>query len=210
MTHDHSSFDERAATWDDDPAKRDRARQAADAIRAVVPVASTTRLLEYGAGTGLVSEALRPAVGPITLADTSAGMRDVLGQKIAAGALAGARVWDVDLATARPPDDDEFDLIVTVMALHHVGDTAIVLGRFRELLAADGHLCVVDLEAEDGSFHGDDFHGHHGFDTGELTAALTAAGFAEVRIERMGEMTRHDRVYALFLATAAASSPATA
>jgi predicted TPR repeat methyltransferase len=199
-----NSFDERAASWDDDPAKRDRARQAAGAISAAVPLVPTTRLLEYGAGTGLVSEALRPFVGPITLADTSAGMRDVLARKITAGALAGARVWDVDLATDSPPDD-EFDLIVTVMALHHVGDIGIVLSRFTELLTPGGRLCVVDLEAEDGSFHGEDFHGHHGFDTGELAAALTAAGFADVSVERCGEMTRHDRTYPLFLATAAAS-----
>lgn len=199
-----SSFDDRAATWDDDPAKRDRARQAADAIRAAVPLAPTTRLLEYGAGTGLVSETLRPFVGPITLADTSAGMRDVLAQKIAAGRLTDARVWDVDLATDAPPDD-EFDLIVTVMALHHVGDIPTVLGRFKDLLAAGGHLCVVDLEAEDGSFHGDDFEGHHGFEAADLTDALSAAGFEGVRIERCGEMTRHDRTYALFLATATAA-----
>jgi cyclopropane fatty-acyl-phospholipid synthase-like methyltransferase len=131
-------------------------------------------------------------------------MRDVLAEKIATGALTDARVWDVDLATDAPPDD-EFDLIVTVMALHHVGDTAIVLSRFKELLAAGGHLCVVDLEAEDGSFHGADFGGHHGFDTTELTGALTTAGFAEVRVERMGEMTRHDRTYPLFLAIATAA-----
>lgn len=209
MTHNgHDSFDDRAATWDDDPAKRDRARQAAGAIRAAVPLAPTTRVLEYGAGTGLVSQALRPFVGPLTLADTSAGMRAVLAEKVAAGALTGARVWDVDLATHAPPDD-EFDLIVTVMALHHVGDIATVLGRFEELLAVDGRLCVVDLEAEDGSFHGDDFHGHQGFDTAELGATLAAAGFADVRVERLGEMIRHGRPYPLFLATATASATGT-
>src|SRR5690606_18584865 len=76
-------FDEKAATWDADPAKVERARVVAEAVRATVPLDRSTRLLEYGAGTGLVTQALRDAVGPVTLADTSAGMRDVMQAKVA-------------------------------------------------------------------------------------------------------------------------------
>ena len=42
-------------------------------------------MLEYGAGTGLVSQAMRDAVGPVTMADTSGGMRDVMRAKVDAG-----------------------------------------------------------------------------------------------------------------------------
>src|SRR5690606_42045723 len=52
MTESHDPFDEKAATWDDDPAKVERARVVADALRDAVPPGPTTRLLEYGAGTG--------------------------------------------------------------------------------------------------------------------------------------------------------------
>ncbi|MBN2624708.1 MAG: class I SAM-dependent methyltransferase, partial [Acidimicrobiales bacterium] len=96
---DTDSFDEKAATWDDDPAKVERARVVADAIRATVPLDSSTRVLEYGAGTGLVTQALRDAVGPVTMADTSTGMRDVMRAKVEAGTIPDARVWDLDLAT---------------------------------------------------------------------------------------------------------------
>src|SRR5690606_25220064 len=89
MTESHDPFDEKAATWDDDPAKVERARVVADALRDAVPLGPTTRLLEYGAGTGLVTQALRDAVGPVTLADTSAGMRAVMQRKVETGALAG-------------------------------------------------------------------------------------------------------------------------
>lgn len=47
----------------------------AGAIREAVPLDPSVRLLEYGAGTGHVSQALCDTVGPITVADTSAGMR---------------------------------------------------------------------------------------------------------------------------------------
>ena len=69
-----NSFDDRAATWDDDPAKVERADEVARAISAAIPLDRSMRMLEYGAGTGLVTQALRESVGPVTLADTSKGI----------------------------------------------------------------------------------------------------------------------------------------
>lgn len=195
-----SSFDERAATWDDDPGKVDRARRAAAAIRQRLPIHLSTRVLEYGAGTGLVAQALGDTVGPVTMADTSAGMRAVMEEKIAAGAIRNARVWDVDLAV-EPAPDEQFDLVVTVMALHHVSDRPAVLSRFGDLLVEGGHVAIVDLEQEDGSFHGEDFTGPHGFDPADLTGELEAAGFTDVSFERCDEVIRHGVPYPVFLAT---------
>src|SRR5436190_144034 len=66
-----TDFDARAETWDDDPAKVERARAVADEIIARVPLSRTMRALEYGCGTGLLSFMLRERVGDITLADVS-------------------------------------------------------------------------------------------------------------------------------------------
>lgn len=198
-----SSFDERAATWDDE-AKTERARVVADAVRRAVAPTGSTRVLEYGAGTGLVSQQLAGGTGPLTLADPSAGMRDVMHTKIATGALpATARVWDLDLSAGSLPDE-RFDLIVTVMTLHHIPDLAPVLGGFARLLDDGGHLCVVDLVKEDGSFHRghDDFHGHHGFDTDDLSARLASAGFTDVRVEQVYDVVKDGTAYPLFLAVA--------
>ena len=194
-----NSFDEKAATWDDDPAKVERARAVARAIREDVPLDGSDRLLEYGAGTGLVTEALRDAVGPVTLVDTSAGMREAMRAKVAAGAIPDARIWDLDLSVA-PVPDERFDLVVTVMTLHHIADLGPVLAAFAELLVAGGHLCVVDLEAEDGSFHSDDFHGHHGFERDDLAAQLAAAGFSDVTFRDCYRIDRDGVDYQVFLA----------
>ena len=83
-----SDFDDKAKTWDDDPAKVDRAKVVAEAIRETVPLHTSTRLLEYGAGTGLVSQSLAGHVGSVTLAEPSAGMRAVMHDKVVAGLLA--------------------------------------------------------------------------------------------------------------------------
>jgi predicted TPR repeat methyltransferase len=194
------SFDERAATWDDDPAKRERAQVVGRAIRATVPLNRSVRMLEYGAGTGLVTQALRDAVGPVTMADTSAGMRDVMERKIAAGAIPDARVWDLDLATQSAPDE-RFELVVTVMTLHHIPKLEPVLAGFARLLVAGGHLCIVDLEEEDGSFHGRDFVGHHGLNRSALEERLHQAGFADVAFQPCYHVVRDNGTYPLFLAT---------
>lgn len=193
-------FDEKAATWDDDPAKVQRATAVASAIRATGVLGRSMRMLEYGAGTGLVTQALRDAVGPVTMADSSSGMREVMRAKIDAGAITDARVWDLDLTSGAVPDE-RFDLIVTVMTLHHIPDLAPVLAGFADLLDPGGRLCVVDLEEEDGSFHGADFAGHHGFRRSTVASDLAAAGFTDVVFQGCGDVVRDGATYPLFLAT---------
>ncbi|HET8931370.1 MAG TPA: class I SAM-dependent methyltransferase [Acidimicrobiales bacterium] len=205
--HDHTeghaaqSFDERAATWDDD-AKVARAAHIARRIGEEVALTGDERLFEYGAGTGLVSEALRGAVGPITLADASEGMRVVAQAKVDDGRLAGARVWGLDLSSDSVPADEAFDLIVTSMVLHHVGRLEVTLRAFHELLEPGGHLCVVDLDAEDGSFHGEGAHVHNGFARGAFAGLLRDAGFADVRLSDCGTVDRDGAEFGLFLAVA--------
>jgi SAM-dependent methyltransferase len=146
----------------------------------------------------------------VTLADTSAGMREVLQAKIAGGALREARVWAVNLET-EPAPDEQFDLIVTVMTMHHILDLGRVLASFAGLLAPGGHVCIADLDKEDGSFHTGDFGGHHGFERGPLGEALTRAGFRDVEFSDCTRLERDGQTYPVFLATAVrADEPVTA
>ena len=205
--HEHGErytgdFDEMAKTWDDDPTKVERARVVGELLPRRIELGSATRVLEYGAGTGLVTQALRDHVGPVTLADASEGMRSVMADKVAAGSLpADARIWALDLATD-PTPDEQFDLIVTVMVLHHITDLDHVLAGFAALLAPGGHLCIVDLDHEDGSFHGDGFAGHHGFHRPTLAGQLTAAGLTAPAFSDCAQMVRDGVPYDLFLAVA--------
>ncbi|ABS28217.1 class I SAM-dependent methyltransferase [Anaeromyxobacter sp. Fw109-5] len=206
MTHSSSSdFDSRARTWDDDTAKRERARSVADAIAARVPALSGSRVLEYGAGTGLLGLALQPLVAEVTLADSSREMLAVAQEKIAARGLRNARTLHLDLA-AGPPPELRFDLICTLMTLHHIPDTDGILGAFRELLPKAGAVCIADLDREDGSFHGPGFSGHNGFDRAELRARLEHGGFRNVKIDLVAEVRKDTaagpRIYPVFLAIA--------
>jgi ubiquinone/menaquinone biosynthesis C-methylase UbiE len=202
-----SQFDARAATWDDDPAKRDRARVVADAIRAAVPVTPRTTVLEYGCGTGLLGLALAPSVAHVTMADSSDGMLEVLRRKLEAGAARNATALRLDLEHD-PLPADRYDLVCSLLTLHHVHDLDPVLRGLRAALTEGGTLCVADLDAEDGSFHGHGADVHQGFDRAALAERLRAAGFATPdfttvhEIERgSGEATRR---YGVFLAVARA------
>jgi cyclopropane fatty-acyl-phospholipid synthase-like methyltransferase len=198
-----SVFDEKAATWDDDPTKVERARIVAQAIQEVVPASPTTRLLEYGAGTGLLSEELVGHVGSITLVDPSTGMREVMAAKVESGRLPGdSRIWDLDLAVD-PAPEDRFDLVTSLMTLHHVSDVPRVLKAFSEMLADGGRLALVDLVEEDGSFHDEGFAGHNGFDTAQLAQDVRASGLSDVAVrENLHHVEKEGRHYPLFLLTA--------
>ena len=193
-------FDARAADWDD-PEKTRRARDIAAVVRRSVPLRRSMKALEYGAGTGLLSFGLRDALGPITLADSSAGMRAVAARKIAAAGASDLRVLDLDLMRD-PVPADRYDLIYSMTVLHHVPDVPRALAAFHAMLEPGGWLCHVDLDAEDGSFHGPEVQVHHGFERATLRGWLAAAGFVDIVIGDCGGIAHHGRNYPLFIATA--------
>jgi len=200
-----TDFDARAATWDADPQKVARARLVAQAIAARVPDLSSRRVLEYGCGTGLLGFALRPAVASVTLADSSPGMLEEVRRKIAASGFGEMTPLRLDLATD-PPPPERFGLVCSLMTLHHVPDTRGLLLGFRELLEPDGALCLADLDAEDGSFHGPGADVHRGFARAELGRVLEGAGFRGAHFETVLEIQKETsagaRSFPVFLVTA--------
>lgn len=201
----HNHFDDQAASWDEDESKIERARTIADAIVESLRLNGDERVLEYGAGTGLVAQALGERVGELTLADSSSGMRAAMTNKIETGTLpAATRVWDLDLSTDEVPRGESFDLIASSLVLHHIGELDRVLEGFWSLLRSGGSVAIADLDREDGSFHEHlhDFDGHNGFDRDELRTRLQEAGFVDVRFDDCGEVHKAGRSFGLFLATA--------
>jgi ubiquinone/menaquinone biosynthesis C-methylase UbiE len=202
---DPNDFDGRARTWDEDAAKRDRAQRVADAIASRVPSLAGKTVLEYGAGTGLLGLALQPLVAAVTLADSSREMLAVAAEKIASGGLRNARTLHLDL-TAAPMPDARFDVVCTLMTLHHIPDTDGILSAFHRLLSSGGIACIADLDREDGSFHGPGFKGHNGFDRAELRMRLERSGFHDVRIDTVLEVSKvtaaGPRAFPVFLAIA--------
>jgi ubiquinone/menaquinone biosynthesis C-methylase UbiE len=136
------------------------------------------------------------------LADASAGMLAKAAEKLESGAYPGARTMQLALTKDALPQE-RFDLVVSLMALHHVLDTELALRHIAELLAPGGRVALVDLEAEDGTFHTDPADPVlHGFGHNELRSLAEAAGFREVEFRPGGALEKNGRTYPLFLLTA--------
>lgn len=199
------NFDEKAREWDSNPARRERAKAVAEAMRRQIPLRPTMTALEYGCGTGLLSFELRYELGKIVLADNSTGMLAVLREKIGAAQAANLFPIKLDLL-ADPLPTQRFDLIYSLMTLHHILDTQRILSLFHQLLLPDGYLCIADLDEEDGSFHKEPFEGHLGFNRQELAKITTAVGFEVLGFETVYQMVKvvdeQTRVYPIFLMAA--------
>jgi ubiquinone/menaquinone biosynthesis C-methylase UbiE len=184
-----NEFDQKAAQWDAKPVRVERALAVAESIKAAAPLSSHMTALEYGCGTGLVSFALQSQLGHITLADSSTGMLTVLREKIAAGNIQNMTPVQLDLITD-PLPAERYQLIYTLLTLHHIPDTAKILSAFYQVLDGSGYLCVADLDKEDGTFHEDEFHGHLGFDREELGAQARLAGFRAINFSTVFHMRK--------------------
>ena len=197
----NNAFDEKAKEWDANPIRSARNEAVAKAIRRTIPLSKDTRALDFGAGTGLLSLELAPDVGSILAVDTSDGMLTELTKKLADGYAPHVAVLKHDLVD-KQLTEGPFDLIFTVLTLHHVEDTDTLLDRFAELLAEGGYLAIAELAAEDGSFHGEGGHAHHrGFDPDDLAARLESRGIGSTVHEEVFLVERDSGTFPVFLLT---------
>jgi len=174
-----NEFDIKAAEWDNDPMHWNRSEAIANELKSMIPLNKEMRVLEYGAGTGITSFLLKDYVKEITLMDNSSEMVRVMTEKIEASKAKNLKALNFDLEHG-DYINEKYDLILTQMVLHHVTDIDLILSCFNKLLNPGGYLAIADLYKEDGSFHGEGFTGHRGFDVGDLSGILRKNNFSDV------------------------------
>lgn len=176
-----SEFDSRARTWDNDKMHNDRSVAIAAGIEKRIPLQPSMKVLEYGAGTGILSFLLKDKFAEITLMDNSQEMIKVCHEKCEYHQT--NHIFPLVFDLEHQDFDRKFDLIYTQMVMHHVDDISAMINKFYHLLNVDGYLAIADLFPEDGSFHGPGAKVHLGFDPEELTKTLNEAGFKNVGYE---------------------------
>lgn len=201
-----NEFDLKAAEWDKQQMHRDRAEAVAAEIVRQIPLDETMTAMEFGAGTGLLSFMLKDRLKEITLIDNSEGMVKVLNEKLVSARADSLKAVKADIEH-EDPQLGTFDLIYTLMVLHHVGDVETVVKKFHDMLNPGGYLAIADLYREDGSFHGDGFHGHKGFDPAALAAMLEKNGFSGIKHKKVYEIDKkisenRSKSFDIFLMTA--------
>jgi tRNA (cmo5U34)-methyltransferase len=200
-----NEFDLKAPAWDMNPVHMERSTAIANLLIASTPHGKQMKALDFGAGSGILSLMLQDHLQEITLLDSSEGMIKVCREKIANGGFRNLHTVNLDLE--KESFSGHYDLIFSQMAFHHVENIDGILEKFIAFLSPGGLLAIADLYPEDGSFHGEGFTGHLGFDPEELAAKLAAQGFRNISYQQCFVMKKmlengETREYPVFFMTA--------
>jgi tRNA (cmo5U34)-methyltransferase len=201
-----NEFDGRAKGWDSNPIHWERSKAIAEELIGIIPLSSDMNALEYGAGTGILSFMLKDHLGEITLMDSSTEMVKIISEKIENTGVKNFKPMLFDLEHNEFLDY-RFDFVYTQMVLHHVDDIESIIKKFHGILKPGGYLAIADLYTEDGSFHGEGFKGHLGFDVDTLAGSLRRNQFTNVLHRQCYIINREvpgqiNRQYPVFLLTA--------
>ena len=196
-------FDEKAVEWDADEKRKQLSSAIGSSILEHTPLDDRMDVLDFGAGTGLISVHVAPLVNKIVAVDTSEAM---LAELTAKPELRG-KVEAVCVDITKNPLDARFDMVVSAMAMHHVPDTVGLIQSFADHLKPGGRLALADLDTEDGSFHPDEAAGvfHHGYDRGEFQKVLEMRGFGDIQFFTAHTVIKDEMRYPVFLVTATIS-----
>ncbi|MGD9662969.1 MAG: class I SAM-dependent methyltransferase [Porticoccaceae bacterium] len=193
-------FAEKSADFDLNPFVTRLSAAISDAMVDSLTLDATMNVLDFGAGTGLISAKLAPLVSRIVAVDISPAMLAKLAAKPDLNGKVTTRCQD--LLTA--PLAETFDVVVSAMAMHHIEDTRQLIHTLAAHLKPGGQIALADLDSEDGSFHPADTAGvfHHGFDRDNLRRLIENAGFSDIHFTTAHNAERENGVFPIFLVTA--------
>lgn len=193
-------FKEKARDWDANDMIKGLSSGIGAAIQANVNLNATMCVMDFGAGTGLITSQIADKVEKVTAVDVSRAMLDKL---MAKDDLQG-KVEALCQNILEQPLSIGFDLIVSAMAMHHVEDTDKLVECFAAHLKPGGKIALADLDQEDGTFHPADIEGvyHAGFNRDALAAVLSRHEFTDIRFMTAHTIKKDDKSYPVFLVLA--------
>ncbi len=193
-------FNEKAKDWDVNEMVLQLSNATGSAILENVELNDQMQVMDFGAGTGLITSHILPHVKNVVAVDISKSMLDELVSKADFHGKVEAICQDI----TEQPLDRKFDLIMSAMAMHHVKDTNLLIQSIAEHLKPGAKVALADLDAEDGTFHPADIEGvyHDGFDRSNLKSILEKKGFKEIEFTTAHTVNKEDRRYPVFLVTA--------
>ena len=207
MNTEKRDFDKEAVSWDENSRRIKLAKDLVQATSKQITLTPQMDVLDFGCGTGLITLQIQPFVRTITGADSSNKMIDIFKGKIAELGVNNIKTVLVDLDKGDTLEG-HYDLVMSHMTLHHIKDIEPLFRQFYKITAPSGHLCIADLDLDDGQFH-DDNTGvfHFGFDRNAMRTFFSEAGFVNVRDIDAAEMVKptihgEKRRFTVFLMTA--------
>jgi len=193
-------FNEKSKSWDSDVTVKTLSSAIGSLILEQVPLNAQMEVMDFGAGTGLISSYVAPLVNKIVAVDISEAMLDKLVSKPELDGKVEAVCQDL----LETPLEGRFDLIMSAMAIHHISDTAKLIQTFSEHLKEGGMIALADLDKEDGSFHPEGTEGifHHGFNRDVFEEILINNGFEDIHFFTAYTVTKAENKFPVFLVVA--------
>lgn len=193
-------FNEKAKTWDADEMVTKLSSAIGASILKNIPLEQNMQVMDFGAGTGLISSHVAPWVGKIVAVDISKAMLEKLAAKPELKNKVTTACQDILVR----PLENKFDLIMSAMAMHHVENTNKLVQTFSEHLKSGAMVALADLDKEDGSFHPEGTEGvfHSGFERDDLQRRLEEYEFEDVHFYTAHTVEKNENHYPIFLVSA--------
>lgn len=171
------NFNDEAKEWDTDR-RINRAKQIADFLKSKINFGNKSIMLEFGCGTGLISNHFLDYFSKIIGYDQSDKMLEVFNKKFLEEK---DRVIGINNIVEL---NSEVDIVISSMVFHHIEDINQSLNDIKKVLKKHGELIIVDLDLDDGSFHSNEigFKGHNGFDRDLFVKQLSLNGFNTIQV----------------------------
>jgi len=194
-------FSHKSKSWDMNSKRVTNAQSIAQSISNNIYLSQNMHIMDFGAGTGLLSYFLSPLVGKVTAIDNSPSMLQVFQEK-ASLFNCPTNILELDL-TKELPTTLFYNGIVSSMTIHHIQDIEDILTKMYSMLPDGGFIALADLDTEDGSFHSDNTGVfHYGFDRDELREIAQKVGFKMIQFETVSIINKAHNDFSVFLMTA--------
>ena len=193
-------FAHKSKSWDMSSKRVQNAQSIAAEIVKNIELKKEMVLMDFGAGTGLLSFFVAPEVGTIVAVDNSPSMLKEFREKCD-DFECQTEIILKDLS--KETIDRKFDGIISSMTIHHLKNIPALFEKFHAMLKDGGFIAIADLDSEDGSFHSDDTGVHHnGFEREALINITKKSGFNDIRFETVSTIKKPHRAFTVFLMTA--------